>query len=531
MVNAIDLSDILSEEDLDLSQIEELESLKMYLYSLGYGAGSSVARVVLEILGCTSIEQLEALENIDFTVNGLTVPEYRLFMKKVQGTNRLIPGSAGQSLDLYENVSSMKFSGLSNVLSVEDLVLSQIEERESLKLYLQILGYNAGSSVTRVVLDVLGCHSIEQLEALEDRDYAMNGLSDPEYRLFVKKLRGTHHLMHESGVDQMMDAYMTNSSMEISEDFVDISAQLSEEDLKLSRIEELESLKMYLYSLGYGAGTSVARVVLEILGCASVEHLEALEEEDFAMSGLAVPEYRLFVKKVRGTRRFSWRNDDDDSVSVGDKQSNCTKRKSLTLRDIEIREIGAKRQRGQFLDACSNELTGQVDLSDGLETEILTASQCEWIYVIACEHGCIYVGRTHKNPSERLQEHRSGQGAQWTRLHKPLKFLVDPRPVRSTDDVGLDEDYETKIWIKQKGIPFVRGGSYAHPQLSIDQIRSLERELYHNAEACWRCGHIGHYAISCYAKRHVNGTSLFSPHGKSAYLAAVEDAFATSPKG
>jgi predicted GIY-YIG superfamily endonuclease len=130
-----------------------------------------------------------------------------------------------------------------------------------------------------------------------------------------------------------------------------------------------------------------------------------------------------------------------------------------------------------------------------------------WIYVIECEHGCVYVGRTRLEPDERFAIHLSGTGSEWTRLHPPIRWLVPPRQVEGIH-AGLEEDMETKIWMREKGIEVVRGGSYARPELTQQETALLRRELWHDADACTRCGREGHFIRNCYATTTVNGTLL-----------------------
>jgi hypothetical protein len=137
----------------------------------------------------------------------------------------------------------------------------------------------------------------------------------------------------------------------------------------------------------------------------------------------------------------------------------------------------------------------------------------EWIYVLECEHGCYYVGKTKKNPSERLEEHRSGKGAAWTCLHKPLSgrgFYRPPRLVRvgNEDSAGLDEDMETKLMMKEHGIEFVRGGSHMQPILAAEVTRMLKRELNHDANGCLHCGGKDHFVKDCPKKYQASSSSL-----------------------
>ena len=143
----------------------------------------------------------------------------------------------------------------------------------------------------------------------------------------------------------------------------------------------------------------------------------------------------------------------------------------------------------------------------------------EWIYVLECEHGCYYVGKTKQDPHERLEEHRSGRGAAWTRLHKPLPgrgFYRPPRPVRVgyEDKAGLDEDMETKSMMKEKGIDFVRGGSHMQPVFTAEDKRMLERELNHDADVCLHCGGKDHFVKDCPLKKCQASSSSLPPSSK-----------------
>ena len=64
---------------------------------------------------------------------------------------------------------------------------------------------------------------------------------------------------------------------------------------------------------------------------------------------------------------------------------------------------------------------GDSEAARGSATTVPTLSSAtqSWIYVLECEHGCVYVGQTSRDPNVRLQEHRDGNGSAWTRLHPP----------------------------------------------------------------------------------------------------------------
>jgi putative endonuclease len=45
-----------------------------------------------------------------------------------------------------------------------------------------------------------------------------------------------------------------------------------------------------------------------------------------------------------------------------------------------------------------------------------------YVYIILCEDGSFYTGYT-KNVDSRLRLHFNGRGAQYTRMHKPVKLV------------------------------------------------------------------------------------------------------------
>ena len=77
------------------------------------------------------------------------------------------------------------------------------------------------------------------------------------------------------------------------------------------------------------------------------------------------------------------------------------------------------------------------------------------IYILELEDGCYYVGQTF-NLNFRLSQHYSGQGAKWTRLHKPVSVLKVIYPATEPDL----ENKITKEYITRYGKDKVKGGSY-----------------------------------------------------------------------
>jgi len=73
------------------------------------------------------------------------------------------------------------------------------------------------------------------------------------------------------------------------------------------------------------------------------------------------------------------------------------------------------------------------------------------VYVLKLEDECYYVGIT-MNLNQRLAQHWTGQGAKWTRLHKPVEVM---RAVYQGNEQAI-----TNEMIAIYGRDAVRGGSH-----------------------------------------------------------------------
>lgn len=117
------------------------------------------------------------------------------------------------------------------------------------------------------------------------------------------------------------------------------------------------------------------------------------------------------------------------------------------------------------------------------------------LYVLECERGRIYVGRS-KVVSHRILQHMSAEGSAWTRAYPPVKVLkVIPRADR------FDEDKYVKMYMATHGIDRVRGGSYSSMELSPAVRDVLERELRGAQDRCFGCGERGHFVGQCRQQR------------------------------
>ena len=76
------------------------------------------------------------------------------------------------------------------------------------------------------------------------------------------------------------------------------------------------------------------------------------------------------------------------------------------------------------------------------------------IYILSLEGGNYYVGKSD-NPAQRFIQHINGEGAAWTKKHRPLKLLNIYE-----NQSPFDEDKHVKELMAKYGIDKVRGGTY-----------------------------------------------------------------------
>jgi hypothetical protein len=118
------------------------------------------------------------------------------------------------------------------------------------------------------------------------------------------------------------------------------------------------------------------------------------------------------------------------------------------------------------------------------------------IYVLLCQKGKYYVGKTDRPLEERIEEHFTSNGSEWTKKYRPVEVIETKI---GADD--FDEDKYTKIYMRRYGINNVRGGSYVKINLPNESRLALEKELCSVSNLCFRCNQRGHFASDCKAKK------------------------------
>jgi predicted GIY-YIG superfamily endonuclease len=131
------------------------------------------------------------------------------------------------------------------------------------------------------------------------------------------------------------------------------------------------------------------------------------------------------------------------------------------------------------------------------------------IYTLKLENGKFYIGKTD-DPKSRIKAHMKSYGSAWTRMYKPVKVIEV-----TADCDNFDEDKYTLKYMKKYGIDNVRGGSFCEPELSDENLVTIDRMINGASDKCFRCGRKGHFVNSCYAKTHINGFSLDESESES----------------
>lgn len=125
------------------------------------------------------------------------------------------------------------------------------------------------------------------------------------------------------------------------------------------------------------------------------------------------------------------------------------------------------------------------------------------VYVLKLENNKYYVGQTN-NISVRIEQHRTGRGAAWTKKYPPLEIL------EQMHSNGVhDENLITINMMKIYGIDNVRGGDYVTIELHPSVYNALHTRIYGTSVKCIVCGRNGHRTNDCYYDEDINGEKIF----------------------
>ena len=122
------------------------------------------------------------------------------------------------------------------------------------------------------------------------------------------------------------------------------------------------------------------------------------------------------------------------------------------------------------------------------------------VYVLKLTHGKYYVGSTDRPLGQRILEHFSNCGSEFTRKYRPISVI---RTILDCNQ--FEEDRTVKEYMSQYGIENVRGGSYVRMSLTQSQLDCLHLELRSASNLCFKCGASGHFVREC-PSRHTNAS-------------------------
>lgn len=121
-----------------------------------------------------------------------------------------------------------------------------------------------------------------------------------------------------------------------------------------------------------------------------------------------------------------------------------------------------------------------------------------FVYVLQCDLGKWYVGKT-KNPEFRIENHFSGNGAEWTNLFPPISLF---ELIPNVDK--FEEDKVVLFYMNIFGIDNVRGGCFSKIKLDINLQKTIELMLTSANDKCFICKSKQHFAKDCPNKPYIS---------------------------
>ena len=75
-----------------------------------------------------------------------------------------------------------------------------------------------------------------------------------------------------------------------------------------------------------------------------------------------------------------------------------------------------------------------------------------FVYIIKCKDGSLYTGYTN-DLEKRLEKHKSGKGAKYTRSHKPQKIVFSEK--YDNKIIAQRREREIKSWTRKEKLEFL----------------------------------------------------------------------------
>ena len=79
-----------------------------------------------------------------------------------------------------------------------------------------------------------------------------------------------------------------------------------------------------------------------------------------------------------------------------------------------------------------------------------------YMYIVECSNGAFYTGST-RDLEERIEEHNNGEGANFTRKHKPVE-LIYYEEFDWIDD-AFDREKQVQGWSRKKKEALIKGNT------------------------------------------------------------------------
>lgn len=125
------------------------------------------------------------------------------------------------------------------------------------------------------------------------------------------------------------------------------------------------------------------------------------------------------------------------------------------------------------------------------------------IYILKLEENRYYVGKS-KDIDNRYEQHISNDGSSWTQKFKPIEII---KVINNCD--SFEEDKQVKQLMSIYGIDNVRGGSYTKINLTEEEKKLLQKEIWGANDCCIRCGRKNHFVKDCYANIDINNNKIY----------------------